>query len=371
MRKILIFGMSDNMGGVETAIMSYYRLFDKSRIQCDFLYNTENIVYEDEIKKRGGKLYKITPRSKSIIKYKKDMKKFFSKHANEYDAIWINLCTLCNIDWLKYSKRYNIPNIILHSHNSRNMVSKAKFILHKINKNFISNYATEFWACSKEAGKFFYNKNILDKLKIINNAIDLNIYKFDKKVRTEYRDKLNLNDKFVIGHVGRFHFQKNQEFLIEIFSEVVKRKDNAHLLLIGKGEDENKIKYKVKEMGLEDKVSFLGSRKDIINIYQAMDIFLLPSKFEGLPLVVLEAQANGLDIYASKEGIPIEAKVSNNFYFISLKESAEKWAKQILFKTHVRENNIEKLKVNGFDIETEAIKMQDFFENKFVFRKEN
>ncbi len=365
MKKILVFGMTDNLGGVETVIMNYYRNIDKSKIQFDFLYNTEKIVYADEIKSLGGNTYKITPRAKGIIQYKADMKNFFKEHAREYSAIWVNLCILSNIDWLKYAKRYGIKCRIIHSHNSKNMTTKFKFLLHKINKKFLRLYATEYWACSEEAGKFFYGEHIRkgNKYKIINNAIDTKKYEFNQNEREIYRKKLNIENKLVIGHIGRFHFQKNHAFLIDIFTEINKQNKDTHLLLIGKGEDEQKIKEKVKERKLENNVSFLGSRNDIKQLFDAMDIFVLPSLFEGLGIVLIEAQSNGIDIYACKEGIPELVKLSNNFQFLSLKDTAQEWARVILKKKHdKRIDNSESLKKAGYDIYEESRKLESFFE---------
>lgn len=363
MKKILVFGMSDNLGGVETIIMNYYRNINKDNVQFDFLYNTESIAYQDEISKLGGKTFKITPRSKSLKKYKEDMKNFFKEHAYEYEAIWVNLCILSNIDWLKYAKKYGIKTRIVHSHNSKNMTTKIKYIFHKIHKIFLKKYATNFWACSEEAGKWFYNKSIRKSnlYKIINNAIDIKEFSFDEKIRKNYRKEMQLDNKLVVGHIGRMHFQKNQNFLIDIFYEINKINANTHLLLIGKGEDEQKIRTKVKELNLENSVTFLGIRNDIKKIMQVMDIFVFPSLFEGLPLVLVEAQANGIDIYASKEGISQTAKMSKNFEFISLNQTAQEWAKIILSKKHIRKNNKDEIKQSGYDIQEEAKKMEKEF----------
>lgn len=365
MKKILIFGMSDNLGGVETVIMNYYRNIDKEKIQCDFLYNTEDIAYKEEIRRLGGKTYKITPRGKNFKKYKEDMKNFFKEHANEYSAIWVNLCILCNIDWLKYAKKYGIKTRIVHSHNSQNMTNKFKNILHHINKRFLKKYATDFWACSEEAGKWFYNEKIINSpdFKIINNAIDIEDYKFNERIREKYRKNLKVEEKIVIGHIGRFHFQKNHEFLINVFENMYKKNNDVHLLLIGTGEDEEKIKQIVKNKKIEKNVDFLGMRKDIKNLLQTMDIFIFPSLFEGFPLTLLEVQANGIDSYVAQEGVPKDIKMSENLEFLSLNDSAEKWADIILSKEHKRIDNTESIKEHGYDIKEETRKIENFFES--------
>ena len=368
MKKILVFGMTDNPGGVETVIMNYYRHIDKSNIQFDFLCNTEKVAYEEEIKQIGGNIYKITARSKNFKKYKADMKAFFKEHASEYSAIWVNICILVNIDYLKYAKKYGIKHRIIHSHNSQNMASFIKGIMHRINKRIIHRYATDFWTCSEEAGKWFFTKKIRNSNKylLVRNAIDTSKYQFNNDIRIEYRNKLGISEKFVLGNIGRLHFQKNQTFLLKIMSEICRKRDDAYLLLIGQGEDEEILKQEVKQLNIEDKVMFLGVRDDIPELFQTMDVFLLPSKFEGVPLVLIEAQAAGVDIYASKAVIPETAKMTDNFTFISLDKSPKEWANEILATQHVRKNsteNIEKLKNNKYDIKTEVKKMEKIFED--------
>lgn len=366
MIKILVFGITQNPGGVENVIMNYYRRINKDKIQFDFLCNTEEVAYEDEILKIGGKIYRITARSVDRRKYKKELEKFYQAHAGEYNAIWVNVCSLANIDYLKMAKKYNIKYRIIHSHNSENMDSKLRGILHKINKRFIKRYATDFWACSDEAGRWFFSSQIMnsDSYLVINNAIDTDKYKFNEEVRTQYRKELNIENQFVIGNVGRLHFQKNQEFLIDIFNEINQKIDNVRLLIIGQGEDEGKLKDKVTQLNLEDKVQFLGVRYDIPNLLQSMDVFVFPSVFEGLGLALIEAQASGLQTYASKDVIPSVVKMSNDFQFISLNDKPEEWAKIILENRKNRNKNEEayiNIKKSGYDIQEQTRKIEKYF----------
>ncbi len=232
--KVLVFGITENPGGVESVIMNYYRNIDREKIKFDFLCNTEIVAYEEEIKKLGGEIYRITARSKDRKKYKEDMKKFFEEHAKEYTTIWVNVCSLANIDYLIYAKKYGIKRRIIHSHNSRNMDGFLRGMLHRLNKLILGEYATDFWACSEEAGKWFYYPSVRESSKylIVNNAIDLDKYKYNPEIRKEYRKDLKLEDKLVIGNIGRLHFQKNQIFLIKIFKEIVKKNENSHLIII-------------------------------------------------------------------------------------------------------------------------------------------
>ena len=368
MKKILVFGITDKAGGVESVIMNYYRKIDKTKIMFDFLCNNETVAYEEEITSLGGKIYRITARSKNFRKYRKDLKQFFVEHAKEYSTIWVNVCSLANIDYLKYAKKYGIKYRIIHSHNSKNMDSKIRGFIHKFNKIVIKKYATDFWACSEDAGSWFYNKKIISSKKylVINNAIDTEKYKFDQSIRDKARKNLKLEDKLVIGNIGRFHFQKNHEFIINVFAQVLYKNPNARLLLVGKGSLENKIREKAETLKIIDKVMFLGERDDVEQIMQAIDILLFPSLFEGLPLTLIEAQANGMPILASKHVIPEKVKMSNNLQFISLDKDAKYWA-DILLNTDLNNKSIENIKYiknKGFDINTETKKIENLFERK-------
>lgn len=374
MKKILVFGITENPGGVESVIMNYYRKIDKDKFQFDFLCNTEEVAYEDEILALGGKIYRITARSANRKKYKKELIEFYEKHAKEYNAIWVNVCSLANIDYLRYAKKYGIRYRIIHSHNSQNMDSKLRGVLHKLNKLVIKKYATDFWACSDEAGKWFYNKNIMnsDKYLVINNAINTKTFMYNEKIRKEYRKRLNIENKFVIGNVGRLHFQKNQKFIIDIFNELCKKNDNYKLLLVGQGEDEEELKNKVKMLNLESKVIFLGVRQDVQNILQAMDIFLFPSIFEGLPVTLIEAEASGIEILTSTEAFPQNTKLNKLTSRLSLNDNINEWAEklEIISNELHKENRLDKSKSNiavikksGYDIEIQTKKLQDFFIN--------
>ena len=200
MKRILVFGITDFPGGIESVIMNYYRNIDKNKIQFDFLCNTENVAYEDEIKKLGGVIYRIPARSKGYFKYKKSINNFFKNYHDKYDAIWVNVCSLANIDYLKIAKKYNIKTRIIHCHTSQNMDSKLRGILHKFNKLFLKKYATNFWSCSASSSSWFYSKSIMNsnKFKIIKNAIDLDKFIFNNKIREEYRRDMKIDDDTIV-----------------------------------------------------------------------------------------------------------------------------------------------------------------------------
>ncbi|SER58037.1 glycosyltransferase family 1 protein [Streptococcus gallolyticus] len=337
MYKVLIFGMTENPGGVESFVMNYLR--QTNDIEFDFLCNTlNNIAYEDEILQMNSKVYHIPSLGKNPFRYFREVKKFFKNHSCEYDAIWVNLNSLANIDYIKLAKKYGLKRIILHSHNSQNMEvgikGMVKSILHHYNRKKVKLYATDFWACSEEAGKFFYDDGdeLLTKVKIIPNAIPVEKTAFSSTKRMCIRKKLGIEeDTYVLGNVGRLQYQKNQEFMIEVFYSLEKRLKKSRLILVGDGPDKEKLVSKVTELHLEDKVIFAGIQRDIQAYLSAFDLFFFPSRFEGLSIAALEAQANGVPILSSEGVVPNELKLLDNFEFYSLDNSIEDWVKQLLF----------------------------------------
>lgn len=363
MIRILVFGMTENPGGVESFLISYYRHIDRNRIQFDFLCNSHNLVaYEDELVALGGRVFHITARSKNKILYRKELEEVFRKHASEWYAIWVNVCSLANIDYLKMAKKYGIKKRIIHSHNSQNMDSKLRLVFHKWNKKSIGKYATDFWACSKDAAQWFYNDELMKKAVMIHNAIDVERMRFDKEKRNAIRKQYDMRNKFVIGNVGRLHFQKNQEFAIDVFNDYRRSNPNSVLVLVGQGEDEEKLRKKVYAYGLEKDVLFAGIQRDIQAWLSCFDLFLFPSKFEGLGIAALEAQANSLPVIASNGVIPSEVKMNDNFEFFDLEAGVEKWSSKINGMQNRERLDYKIIKTNfvnsGYDIETEVKKIE-------------
>lgn len=363
MKKVLVFGITDNPGGVESVIMNYYRRIDREKINFDFLCNTGKVAYEDEIKSLGGKIYRVTARSKDLRKYRAGMDDFFKKHAKEYSAIWVNVCSLANIDYLIYAKKYGIPKRIIHCHNSRNMDSFARGLMHKFNRRRIEKYATDFWSCSKSAAPWFYSQKIIngDKFMVLYNSIDVDKFKFNSRIRKAYRNKLGLEDKIVFSVVGRLHFQKNQAFAIDIFNEVLKKHKNAVLLLIGDGEDKKKLKEQVKDLHIEKYVKFMGVRDDVEKLMQAADILLMPSIFEGLSLVAVEAQVADL-VSVVSTGITDETIiVPDDVSRIDLNDKA-KWLstiEKIITGKKQREDISKTIKNTKYDINYNVSRLEE------------
>lgn len=336
--------------GLETMLMNYYRNIDRTKVQFDFLtHRPYRGAYDDEIESLGGKIY-YAPRlyPQNYPAYFKYMKQFFKDHP-EYTIVHSHIDTMTAFP-LFCAKRSNIPVRIAHSHSSK-LDKDAKLPIKYLAKLVVPHVANHYFACGKVAGKFLYRNH---SFKIIRNAIDLEKYKYNEKIRKEVRDKLNIKDEFVIGHVGRYCYIKNQSFLIDILNEVLKTKPNSKLLLIGKGPDEQMLREKVKRLGLQDKVLFLINRCDVNELYQAMDVFVVPSLFEGLPLVGVEAQANGLPCIISDK-VSREILLTENIQVMKLTDTIVNWSNKILnLDIHRSFKNYQSIIDQGYDIKYEV-----------------
>lgn len=367
MKKILVVGMTNTAGGVESFLFNYYKSIDKNLIQFDFLCLMEEpVVYERELRFWGAHLFYTSSKRKKPVRQYLQLSRFFKLHANEYVALWANLNSLANINFLKMAKAHGINRIIVHSHNSANMGGKLQLILHNLNKRKIGNIATDYYACSIDAGKWFYTEEILPEVKIIKNAIDVKAYLFDSEKRYIYRKMYGLEGKKILGHIGRLHFQKNQEFLLEIMSSLVKTDDTWYLVFVGTGPEQSKLEEKVKILGLKQHVLFAGHQKDIKGWLSAFDVFGFPSKFEGLSIVALEAQANGIPIVASESAINNMAQINPNISILSLNLPVFKWCDSIINSLNTQrissEMVIDNFKKANFEISSEAEKLTCFFE---------
>lgn len=342
-------------GGIETFIMNVYRNMNRDLIQFDFLVHTlEEKAYDKEILSLGGKIYRITPRSKGIRKNRRELNSFF-KENKHYNIVHHHVSSLSYIEPLKAAKRNKVENRLVHGHSTRQSGHWFHRVLHMYNKVFIKQIATEYFACSDLVAKWIYPKNMVQKNKIIilKNGIDIKKYLFDVALEIETRKELMISSKFVIGHVGRFSLPKNHEFLIDIFSEVLKKNKDSVLLLVGEGELEKKIKNKVKEKKIGDQVIFAGSQSDIPKYLSVMDVFVFPSIYEGLPISLVEAQSAGLKCVIS-DSITDEVIVTNLIDKLSLNDNSRVWVEKILEnnKTYKRSNYTESLQANGYDIKS-------------------
>ena len=350
-------------GGTQALLMNIYRKIDRTKVQFDFLVvYKEKQFYDDEIEKMGGHVYKLSFREDlNLPKFQKDLAVFFTQH-HEYKIIHCHAYTI-GYFCLKAAKKAGIPVRIAHSH-SNAAVHDVKLPLKLIMQKLFTRYSTDLFACSEEAGKFAFKGK---KFGIVQNAIDSQKFIADANIREEIRKALRVENKFVVGHVGRMQPEKNHDFLIDVFAELKKSKPDAELILVGTGPLEDKVKSKVVEKGLSDCVHFLGNRKDMNRIYQAMDVFVFPSLFEGLGIVAIEAQAAGVPIVCS-EGLPPETDITPIYRKLLLSDGEEKWANAALemaqnLKAHT---NMQQYVIDaGFDMNVTAKYMEGYYLRKY------
>lgn len=341
--------------GIAAYIMNYYKKIDKDKYEFTFLIvrDRDDKSRYEELNKTGGKIVELFL-EKNIIKYYKKVDNFMKE--NKFDIIHCNLPMLGFI-FLKCAKKHGIKNRIMHAHETIIDKTSAKSIRNKVLIKLGMHYTTSYFACSDLAGKTNFGSK---KYSIINNAIDYKTYKYDEKTRTEERKKLGLKNQIVIGTVGRYTNVKNQMFIIEMMRELVKINDNIVAVIIGGGQLEKDLINKVKEYNLEHKVYILGSRKDVNKLYNIMDVFILPSIREGLPVVGIEAQANGLKCVFSNT-ITKEVDISNNCYFLPIgNENISKWCDFFNTTDYKRnKNSISK----DYDINMSVKKIERVFED--------
>lgn len=331
-----------NRAGQETFLMNVFRNINRKEFMFNFLCTNEGKGdYDDEIYALGGKIFTLDAIQKrgKLRNFNYQVKKlaeWFSSHRNEFDIVHVH--TYHNLDVLKHlraAKKANVK-IVIHSHNS----SGPHHLMHKLLRPICNRYKHAMFACSKLAGEWLYGRRAVrsGKVTVINNGIDVQKFKFDEIVREEYRRKLGLDGFTVWGHIGRFNYQKNHEFLLSAFYEYKKENHKAKLLIIGQGELEDKIKNQIAELKLENDVSLLGVRDDIERIMNAFDCFVFPSLFEGLGIVLIETQANGLPIVVSKE-VPDEVVCNENVVKLPIRDVMV-WKNTILSVDLKRTENI-------------------------------
>lgn len=361
--RILVYGMSGKiLGGIETFLLNISNQMDDNLI-FDYIIEGENCIYSDTIIDRHGKIFFI-PEKKQILKHIAALYSLFKN--NSYSVIYFNL----------FSFSYAIPvflsilfrkKTILHAHTSGFETTNRIFkMLHYFNRFVFGFFNVERFTNSELSADFMFGKK-KNKAVIIHNAIDLERFKYDENIRQKTRLEYGLEGKIVIGFVGRLVFAKNPFFIIDVFSEIVKILPNAILLFVGEGPLKSQLKDYVKLNNLSDKATFLGKKEDIQKYFQVMDLFLFPSKFEGLGLALIEAQVSGLLCFTSADVVPTIAKISDLLYFLPLSDSPDKWAKSIVSKIQEKDydrNGYYEIALNSnYNIKTEAKRLENIILN--------
>lgn len=369
-------------GGIEAFIFANYRKMDRKKVVFDFLVTRDKKeFYDDEIEKLGGNKivldFKKTGNSiMDPIRQARAFYQFCKANKDKYKVIHFQSIGANGFMDIIAARIAGIPVRIAHSHiandikpqhNSKKQTAgfiRKKLVLFRqsIIRRLVSSNATDFFGCSKMACQWMFTKKINStKSLVVKNPIDTDKFKYNEKVRNKIRKELNIQDKIVIGHVGRFVYSKNHGFLLELVKEAISIDNNVVLLLVGGGKLEKEIKKYAAELGIKDNIIFYGETSKVYEVYNAMDIFLFPSIYEGLGIVLVEAQANGLPVIASKS-IPEEVMVTDNFKFIDLEDSKDKWISEIKNSIGKRNlNNFKKVRESGYDIKDVSQFLEEFY----------
>lgn len=349
--KVLHLELSDNLGGIESFLYNVYSVIDKSKVQFDFVTRSYKPAKGDELAELGAGIINISNYSHPF-RYMKELRNIVSE--GEYDVVHIHKNSAAIILPFYLLRNDKNVKVFVHSHNTRPSIKGVSSVLHRINKDYLYKHSSEHLACSQVAGEWLYGKK--RDFAVIKNGIITNKFLFDKGNSEIIRKELNIpDDAFVIGNVGRFSQQKNQKRLIDIFIEIQKSNSNTYLILIGDGE----LRFEVEAYACENNIPnimFLGVRKDISMLMMAMDSFVMTSIYEGLPLVAVEAQAAGLDLYLANT-ISRETELTDSVEWFDLNESNCDIAKKIKLR---KSSLTERLKRNqavknqGYDIEKSA-----------------
>jgi glycosyltransferase involved in cell wall biosynthesis len=356
-----------NRGGLETMLMNYYRQMDRTKIQFDFIvHRDEKGHYDEEILSYGGKIFRMPQiRPGNYRRYFKHLDEFFKKHK-EYNVVHSHINENSSFV-LEYAKRHGVKCRIAHSHLS-DLGLDFKLPFRLFARYSMKDNPSNYFACSKNAGKWLFGRDLVTSgmVTVLNNAVNVKDFKFDEFNRKRIRQEIGVNDdQLVIGHIGRFNKQKNHDFLIDIFKELVKYKPDSILLLVGDGPLRRNVERKVNSLGLSSNVIFLGVRSDISNLLQSLDLFLFPSLFEGLPVVLVEAQAAGLNCIVS-DTITVESNITGRIDFISLKMSPKYWANKILTSSYEHKDTSEIMQKNGYDTETMSKWLSNYYQKHYI-----
>lgn len=349
-------------GGTQALLMNLYRNIDREKVQFDFLVEYDyKEFYDDEIKRLGGRIYYSNVRKDyNLIKFKKMLKEIILK--NNYKIIHVHAS---NVGYIVFSiaRKLGVKVRIAHAHNN-NSVKDIRYIPRTILRKLYVKKATDYFACSNDAAEFFFNKK---QFIVLNNSIDSKKFIFDNKKRIMMRENLKLKDSFVVGHIGRLHMQKNHKFLIDIFEQIKKKKENAKLILIGDGPLENEIREYLSIKQLEKDTILLKNRRDIPELLFAMDVFILPSLFEGLGIVCIEAQAAGTPCLVS-DHVPKITNITDLIGYEKLTTIPEIWAEEAIKLANSKNahtNTQDKIINANFDIKSTAKFLQNFYITKY------
>lgn len=367
-RRVLQLFARLGKGGIETLVMNLYEAMDRSRVQFDFLLNIPGGEYEQRARAMGARIFYIPQRHEGVAASHKALVAFFREHARDYCAIHQHVSSLTAIVPQYYARKYHIPVRILHSHNS--MISPTlparhiHMLLHRMAKPFVRLLATNYLGCSDKALDWLYSHTgVRRQAVMVNNGIPVARFTYSPEVRAAVRRELGIHDDaLVVGHTGSFTVAKNHAFLLDVFAEVVKTRPDAVLLLVGDGPLRGSIEDKIRRLGLTERVRLAGIRDDVNRLLQAVDVQLMPSLYEGLPVSLVEAQASGLPLVIS-DTISRDTAITPSVVFLPLSAPASAWAARVVeaARDHRRGDTSQYIRRAGFDIADTAEKLLNIY----------
>lgn len=361
MIRVLHYVGNMKRGGMETFIMNLYRQIDRSQIQFDFAIHGENAGdFKEEILSLGGNFYYFSQMRKNPLKYRMEWRTFWRNNKNRYSAFHMHTNSLANTIALEEAAKANIPIRIIHSHSSmanRGNLQWINNILQKYHQRKIPQLATHLFSCSDKAAEWLFGGTSIGNMSVIqiNNGVDIEKFRYDENKRKKIRLEFALNNFKVIGHIGTFLPVKNHQFIIDIVEQAYKQDNSVRCVLIGTGPLLEEMKKTVYQKKLENIIMFLGVRSDVADFLSAMDIFIMPSLFEGLPVSLIEVQANGLPSLIS-DSITQNVKLKDNVHYMALSDPKENWAGKVLeiINNGERDNDNSCITLRGFDIKDTA-----------------
>lgn len=359
-RRICCFCETWESGGIESFLYNVLCRLDLTGLEIELVAaKIGESIFTDGLAQRGVRFYELSGNPRHLLRNWSAFWKLLQKR--KYDVIHFNVFQGLSLFYAQLAKDANVPVRIVHSHNTalrQSRTRQLKLQLHQLAKTLFSGAATERWACSSDAAAFMFTPAVMHRraFHFIPNGIEIERFRFQQKEREQTRKRLGISDSFVVGNVGRLCDQKNQEFLIRIFSEIQKLEPNSWLMLAGVGNLEEELKQEAVDFNIAERVKFLGVTDKIPQLLWTMDAFVFPSLFEGLGIAAVEAQAAGLPVFCSEQ-VPEEASVTSQFYRLSLEASPSRWAEMVLnysLSSMDRENGAEQVRRAGFEIDDVA-----------------
>lgn len=355
--KILQFPIANSNGGITHYAMKNWQYMDKGKFQCDFATVSKHLDFEWDILATGSKIHYISCYAEeNAQQFEKEFREILQK--GNYDVLHLHTGRWKSLFVERIAKELRVKKVIIHAHNTGIDIldeekRKVEIMRHNsIKAELTQDMATDFWACSRKAAEFLFgNKIPQERIKIMKNAIEIEQFQYNEIARQETRKEFGVEDKFVIGHIGRFVYQKNHEFLIEMFAQLCRKEEKAVLFLVGDGELRDAVYKKAVDLGIEGKVIFAGKRDDVYKLLQGMDIFCFPSRFEGLPISLIEVQASDL-LCLYSDTITDEIELIDKIFRLPLDK--DMWVEKILDLRNKayenRKDRISEMMKKGYDI---------------------